>query len=318
MSAGSLTSAQAGRRGAAHAAMLGYAALIAGSFSFGDIAAPHLDPAVLNAVRFVAATVLIAGIYYARPGVPRRLPGGLWRFLLLGGLMAAYFILMFVALRITDPISTGAVFTLIPIMTAMLGLLILGQHVRRLVWLSLVISGAGALWVIFDADLDRLLAFEIGAGEAYFFVGCLCQALYAPLVRKLNRGENIVEFSVWTIAGCTLCLLVVALPQLPGTDWTGLGWAVWLSIAYLAIGSTAASFVLLQYGSLNLPAAKVFPYTYLVPSMVILLEAALGNGWVAPGVAAGAAVTVIGLVILVATPDARAAGTTAEAGPPPR
>ena len=40
----------------AHLAMLGYALIIAGSFSFGALAAPYVPPAVLNAVRFLMAT----------------------------------------------------------------------------------------------------------------------------------------------------------------------------------------------------------------------------------------------------------------------
>ena len=289
----------------AHLAMVGYAVLIACAFSFGKIAAPHLDPVVLNAIRFVAATILMGGFLFLQPNSRRRrVPEALWRFLLLGGLMAAYFIFMFMALRITDPVSTSAVFTLVPLMAAVFGYVILAQRVRRIVWLSLCISAVGALWVIFRADFGRLIAFDVGKGEALFFFGCVCQAIYSPLVRKLNRGEGTLEFTVWTIAGCTVSLLIFAAPKLMHMTWSGLGWPVWLSIAYLIVGATAASFFLLQYASMRLPAAKVFPYTYLIPTFVILLEAALGNGWAPMPVFTGAIVTVIGLVILVATPDA--------------
>lgn len=283
--------------------MLAYAALIAGSFSFGALAAPHLEPAVLNAIRTVAASLLMGAFLWLRPGAVRRIPPAPWRFLLLGGLMAAYFVLMFVALRMTDPVSTSAVFTLIPIMAAVFGLFLLGQRTRALAWASLVVSAIGALWVIFRADLARALAFEIGRGEALFFIGCVGQALYAPLVRRLNRGENAMESTVWTLIGCAVCLLPLALADLAATHWTGIGWTVWLAIAYLTVGSTALSFLLLQYASLRLPAAKVFPYAYLIPSFVIVIEAMLGHGWASAAVAAGAVITVMGLVIMMSTRD---------------
>ena len=41
--------------------------------------------------------------------------------------MAAYFVLMFEALAITDPVSTGAVFTLTPLMSAIFGYLLMRQ-----------------------------------------------------------------------------------------------------------------------------------------------------------------------------------------------
>jgi drug/metabolite transporter (DMT)-like permease len=286
----------------AHLAMLAYALLIAGSFSFGALAAPHVPPAALNAARFLAATLLMAALFLA---TSRRLrfPAAPWRFLLLGGLMAAYFVLMFVALRITDPVSTGAVFTLIPFMAAVFGFFLLGQRTRIAVWAGLLIAAIGALSVIFRGDLARAIEFHIGRGEAIFFVGCACQALYAPLVRLLRRGESVFEFTVWTLAGCTLCLAPFAVPELAETQWLSLGWVVWAAIAYLVIGATALSFFLLQYGSMHLPAAKVFPYAYLTPSFVIVLEIAIGHGWPPAAIAAGALVTVLGLIVIVAAPD---------------
>ena len=62
--------------------------------------------------------------YLAKIGVPEALIsqlGLLGISGILGGLLAGYFILMFEALRLTDPVSTGAVFTLTPIMSAGFG-----------------------------------------------------------------------------------------------------------------------------------------------------------------------------------------------------
>ncbi|MBL8576377.1 MAG: DMT family transporter [Mesorhizobium sp.] len=286
----------------AHLAMLAYALLIAGSFSFGALAAPHVPPTVLNALRFLAASVLMGFMLLASQ---RRvqMPSSLWRFLILGGLMAVYFVLMFVALRITDPVSTGAVFTLIPFMSAVFGWFLLKQKTRAAVWLGLLIAAIGALWVIFGGNAARAMDFRIGKGEAIFLVGCACQALYAPMVRLLSRGESILEFTVWTLVGCTVCLLPFALPELAQTDWSSLGWQVWLAIAYLVVGATAVSFYLLQYGSMHLPASKLFAYAYLTPSFVILLEILLGHGFPPLAITVGAAITCLGLVVIVSTPD---------------
>ena len=49
-----------------------------------------------------------------------------------------------------------------------------------------------------------------------------------------------------------------------------LGWRcpaiVWVTLVYVAVAASAMTFVLLQYASLRLPAAKVMAYTYLVPA----------------------------------------------------
>jgi drug/metabolite transporter (DMT)-like permease len=74
-------------------------------------------------------------------------------------------------------------------------------------------------------------------------------------------------------------------------------------MAYLTVGATAISFFLLQYGSMHLPAAKVFPYGYLIPSFVIVIEALLGHGWPPLVLAIGAAISMLGLVILMYAAD---------------
>ena len=104
-----------------HLAMILFAALISLSFSLGSLAAPHIGPAALNAMRFFIATMVMGLVVFA---LYRRIPlprAQAWRFGVLGSLMAIYFVTMFMALGMTTPISTGAVFTLIPLMSAGFG-----------------------------------------------------------------------------------------------------------------------------------------------------------------------------------------------------
>jgi hypothetical protein len=58
-----------------------------------------------------------------------------------------------------------------------------------------------------------------------------------------------------------------------------------------------------QFAALRLPSAKVIAYGYLTPAFVILFEGLAGHGWPAPSVFGGAAVTVLGLIVLAMVPD---------------
>ncbi|MFD2439354.1 hypothetical protein ACFSS8_03090 [Paracoccus kondratievae] len=78
-----------------HAAMLLFSAAIAGSFSLGARAANLIDPAAISAARFAIAAGVIGGIVMAGPGIQRAAFRAPWRYLVLGGLFAAYFVLMF-------------------------------------------------------------------------------------------------------------------------------------------------------------------------------------------------------------------------------
>ncbi len=282
-----------------HLAMLAFSALVAGSFSLGALAAPHVDPAALSAVRFLLAGGLVGAAALATTGLPRSTWVAPWRYLVLGGLLAGYFVLMFQGLKTAAPVPTAAVFTLTPVMAAGFGWLFLRQRLTGRMALALAIGAAGALWVIFRADLGALLALEIGRGEVVYFWGCVAHAAYTPLVRKLNRGETPVAFTFGMMLAGTGMLTLYAWPAIRATDWAALPGIVWVTLVYVAVAASAVTFVLLQYATLRLPAAKVMAYTYLVPSWVILWEIAL-HGAVPPGlVVAGVALTALALWLLL-------------------
>ena len=279
--------------------MLAFSALVAGSFSLGALAAPHVDPAALSAVRFLLAGGLVGAAALATTGLPRSTWVAPWRYLVLGGLLAGYFVLMFQGLKTAAPVPTAAVFTLTPVMAAGFGWLFLRQRLTGRMALALAIGAAGALWVIFRADLGALLALEIGRGEVVYFWGCVAHAAYTPLVRKLNRGETPVAFTFGMMLAGTGMLTLYAWPAIRATDWAALPGIVWVTLVYVAVAASAVTFVLLQYATLRLPAAKVMAYTYLVPSWVILWEIAL-HGAVPPGlVVAGVALTALALWLLL-------------------
>lgn len=289
-----LTPAQQG-----HLAMLCFSMLVAGSFSLGAMAANDIAPGALNAVRFALASGVIGAVVWARGGIEPSALKAPWRYLMLGGIFGAYFVLMFEGLKTAPPVSAAAVFTLIPIMAAGFGWVLMRQKLTGRMVVALCIGAVGALWVIFRADVAALFAFEIGRGEFIYFVGCVFHALYTPLVRKLNRGEPALVFTFGVlVAGCLL-ITGYSWRDLISTDWAALPAIVWITIAYVAIFASAATFVLMQFATMRLPAAKVMAYTYLTPSWVILWQVALGDGLPVIWILGGIGLTILALVLLL-------------------
>jgi drug/metabolite transporter (DMT)-like permease len=279
--------------------MLGFSALVAGSFSLGSLAAPLIDPAALSAVRFFLAGGIIGAAALATEGLPQSATRAPWRYGVLGGLLAIYFVAMFQGLKSAPPVSAAAVFTLTPMMAAGFGWLLLGQRLTPRIALALAIGAAGALWVIFRGNVAALVRLDLGRGEAIYFWGCVAHAAYTPMVRKLNRGEPAVIFTFGTlVAGCLL-LMFWGVRSLLSTDWASLPPVFWLTLAYLVIFATATSFLCIQYATLRLPSSKVMAYTYLVPSWVILWQIALGLERPALAVLPGVLLTALALALLL-------------------
>ncbi len=282
----------------AHAAMLLFAALIAGSFSFGGMAAQHLEAGPLTLWRYLMTMMVMGVMTFGILRVPFSKPRRVWRYALLGGLIAVYMLTMFAALEFTSPVQTGAVFTLMPLISAGFALLFIGQKTRPDVLVALVIAALGAIWVIFRADLQAILSFDVGRGELIYFVGVVCHGAYVPLIRRFGLGENPVAFGFWVVVFTIPWLLPTGAVPLATTDFASLPMTVWATIAYLSIVTTAITFMLLQYASMRLPAPKVLGYGYLTPTFIILLEGLLGHGWASPAVFVGALVTAAWLLVM--------------------
>ncbi len=281
-----------------HLAMLLFSVLIAASFSFGKLVTPYIAPAPLNAARFLLGAAIVGVMAFGMRRIPFSVPAAPWRYAVMGGLMAYYFLTMFIALGITAPVSTSAVFTLMPILTGFFGYLILRQVVRPMMALSLVFAGLGSIWVIFRGDVNALLSFDVGPGEMIYFTGCIAHAIYAPLISRFHRGEPIMVMTFFTLLATALWSVLFGLGDIAQTDWFHLPAIVWLVLAFLAVFPTAATFLLIQYANLRLPASKALAYGYLVPVNVIVIEGLSGHGWVSLPVMLGALVTCLALVVL--------------------
>jgi drug/metabolite transporter (DMT)-like permease len=286
-----------------HLAMLLFAALVGGSFSLGALAANEIAPLAFNAVRFWIAAVILGAVVVWRGGVGGAMNAP-WRYVVLGVLYAIYFWLMLEGLRTAAPVSASAVFTLTPLMAAVFGLVLLRQRFTARIATALGIGAVGALWVIFDADPAALMAFDIGRGEAVFFIGCVAHALYAPMVRLLNRGEPALVFTLGVLVVGAVALTALGWRDIGATDWGALPGVVWAALLYMAVFTTAVTFVLLQVAALRLPSSKVMAYTYLMPGSVILWELGLGGELPEAVILIGVALTVAALVMLLRDEEA--------------
>lgn len=282
-----------------HLATLLFTMIVAGSYSLGGIVANMAPPEFITALRFTIAAIVVGGVAIATGQLKTQHFKASWRFLILGTLFAIYFVTMFEGLKTASPVSTSAVFTLAPPLTALFGYFLLKQLVTSRIAIALTIGAIGALWVIFRADIGALLKFDVGRGEAIFFVGVICHALYIPLFRKFNRGEPVIISTLGVILGGLVMLWIYSFDTARHVDWSALPAIFWITLFYLALFASAGTFFLLQFAAMRLKASKVMAYTYLIPSWVIVWEWFLGNGLPNLAIATGVAITVIALILLL-------------------
>lgn len=255
-----------------HMAMLLFSLLVSGSFVLGSIIANLISPDLVTFLRFLIAFIAIAILilYQSKFCFLKYLSIG--RSLILGALISIYFITMFEGLKTASSTSMAVVFTLTPLLAGLFDLIFSNRVMSKKVWITVVVAAIGALWIIFDGNIQNFINFKVGYGEKLFFIGCICHALYAALIPKFNNGEPAIIQTFGTLISGIIILGLFSNKEIIYYSWIDFPVIVLLTILYLAIFATAASFFLIQYSAVRLSSIKVMAYTYAVPIWVVLLQ----------------------------------------------
>ena len=255
-----------------HLAMLLFSLLVSGSFVLGSIIANLISPDLVTFLRFLIAFIAIAILilYQSKFCFLKYLSIG--RSLILGALISIYFITMFEGLKTASSTSMAVVFTLTPLLAGFFDLIFSNRVMSKKVWITVVVAAIGALWIIFDGNIQNFINFKVGYGEKLFFIGCICHALYAALIPKFNNGEPAIIQTFGTLISGIIILGLFSNKEIIYYSWIDFPVIVLLTILYLAIFATAASFFLIQYSAVRLSSIKVMAYTYAVPIWVVLLQ----------------------------------------------
>lgn len=90
----------------------------------------------------------------------------------------------FLGLRTTSALNASLIMALNPATTVLLSAAWLGTQVRVAQVVGLVISLAGVAYLIFDGNLEALLALEVNAGDLFILGANACFAVHHVLVKR--------------------------------------------------------------------------------------------------------------------------------------
>ncbi|CAB5515086.1 putative amino-acid metabolite efflux pump [Achromobacter anxifer] len=224
-----------------------------------------LSPMLLGALRFALAAFPL--ILFVRPP---RLP---WRWVAAYGLVQGLgqFGLLFTALKFGMPagmaslvIQTQAFFTLL------LAAPVLHERAQRHHWVGLCVAALG-LAVIAGARGEgpgqmTMLGFALTLGGAFMWA---VSNMIVRLASRKSPGYDPFAFIAWSSAAPVLPFLLLAV-LIDGWEpvvgmVAGMGWGEVSSVLYLAVLATLVAYTLWTQLLTRHPAAKIAPFSLLVP-----------------------------------------------------
>jgi len=259
-----------------HALMLITMVLVAGSFPVAGLITNALAPELMMFVRFLLAALLFAPFVFLKNGWHFPTLDRFRAYSLISIPLVVFFWCMFESLRYTSVINTGALYTVVPAITAVFAYIINNDHTNRRRKVGLLIGTVGALWIVFRGDLQALIGLQLNYGDFIFLIGCLFMGIYNPLIKRFYRGEPMEVMTFWVILIGALWLFILSFNRLDQIIWQNLETKVYAGLLYLSVFTTLGSFFVLQYSTVKLGATKIAAYGFLTPVFVIILSIVIG------------------------------------------
>ncbi|WP_089657327.1 EamA family transporter [Franzmannia pantelleriensis] len=251
--------------------MLLVAAIFAGNILVGKALA-GLPPFTISLGRvFIALLIMLPlGWHQARRGWP--LFREHWRPLVGLALTGVAFFnaLIYAALNFTSATNVAILESMIPVVTLLFSVALLGERFRVVQWLGVALSLAGAVTVITAGQQGPALAGGINPGDAIMLLAVLVWVGYSLLVkthmaRFPRYGGLLVMLVIANLALAPIALFEGAAQQLPQLSGNQL-----LGLAYLGIFPSVVALLLYNSALADIGPTRAAIYLNLLPVFTML------------------------------------------------
>jgi len=245
--------------------------LVAGSFLVSEKLASTINSYSLTLLRFLGASfILFPFILYKARWRNKILPT-MPRALLISVFYTAFFIGLFESLNTTSSLNTAAIFTLVPLIIAIISGIIFKDKISTKHLLIYILGVIGTVWVVFGGDLNLLFSLSLKEGDYIFLIAIIFMSLYSIMMKLLYRNDEMIVLVFCTLLGGSFWMAVVLLFSDIPLQWSELNSESWLYMSYLIIGATLATVYLYQVTTISIGPSRVNSYIYLNPGLVAIL-----------------------------------------------
>lgn len=252
--------------------------LVGSTVIASKLIADALPPFTATAMRLAIALPLFVLLIVASGTRLPRLTGRQWLLLLVQATAGsvAYTTLLILGLRYTSAADAGVVIGTLPIVSAGVAIIVLGERPQRSLLLAIALAAAGVAAITLRPGEGQ----HSLTGNALVFAAVVCESLFILLNKRLPTAIPPVALSTLMTG---LGLAVATLPAIAEMPWRGaISGGVFAAIVYYALVPTVGGFLAWYHGAARVSGAEASLFTALAPVSAVLLAALfLGEavGW---------------------------------------
>lgn len=272
--------------------------LVAGSFLVSEKLAGLINPFSLTLLRFVGASVILMPFVLLKKKWRKLILSTLKRTMIVSLFYSAFFISFFESLKTTSALNTGTLFTLVPLMTALLSALVFKNRVTsKQIWVYFL-GALGTIWVVFEGQVALLTSFSLNKGDLIFMIAVLSMCCNSISMKLLYRDDPMIVFVFCTLLGGSFWMVLALLLTGQPLQWHIIQGDSVLHMFYLILPATLVTGFLFQKTTVHLGPSRVNAYIYLNPAFVAILLFVIEDVSIAAVLIPGILISSIATVIL--------------------
>lgn len=216
--------------------------------------------------------------------------------LALGGLgFGVYQLLWSIALQDIPAGDSALLIATTPVITALLAVVSKADVLTRTKLLGSLVSFAGVA-VVISAGHGLNLGGALVA-DAMTLIAATCWSIYTAFGANVLRRHSPLRTTAWAMVGGSIVLLVPAILQGAGKDWSTVSLDAWAGLAFSAFIPAGVANVVVFSAIKLLGPTRITAYQFLVPFMAVLMGAAFLSEPVRFDQLLGGVIIVLGVAI---------------------
>ena len=179
-------------------------------------------------------------------------------------------------LGMTSPVNASIITTSMPLWAMILAAIFLKEPITAKKVLGIAAGASGALLLVLGSGNTDSAGGHSVAGDLLVLFAQLSYALYFVLYKNFVTRYSLTTIMKWMFTFATLCILPFTGRDLLSTDWQALSAAAIGSLAFIVVGSTFLSYMLIIVGQKNLRPTVAGMYNYIQPLVATLVAVCWG------------------------------------------
>ncbi|MBK8464385.1 MAG: DMT family transporter [Chloracidobacterium sp.] len=253
-----------------------YIALLAAQVFFGSL--PVIAKVALKSVPPVALVgfrvVITAGVLAAFQAYRGRFwlvnKSDYWRFAVLSLFGVTFNQILFITgLSLTKASNTSLLAVTIPVFALTVGAMIGAERLTIIKIAGIVLAAFGVLLIIDPRNASFTSSTTLG--DLLVVLNSLSYGIYVAISKPVITRNGVFRSIMWVFIFASILCIPMGVWSLRTIDVTQISPFVWLVILYIAIGATAAPYLLNAYALARVQASTVAVFVYLQPVIGFLL-----------------------------------------------